>query len=114
MRNNILLSAFALVSSSLFAQHAEMQYVASTAQLTLDNVGKKGVVTLTVTNPNATEYKDAPVCVKLPADLKYKSATVKVEGTEIPSQLDDLNGDGTFDELALVLDLAGQVSVAAL
>ena len=104
------MSAFALVSSSLFAQHAEMQYVASTAQLTLDNVGKKGVVTLTVTNPNATEYKDAPVCVKLPADLKYKSATVKVEGTEIPSQLDDLNGDGTFDELALVLDLAANES----
>ena len=106
-----LLSALALAATCVLAQeHQEMAYVASTAQLTLDNVGKKGVVTLQVTNPNATEYKDAPVCVKLPAALKYKSATVRVDGEEIPSQLDDLNGDGIFDELALVVDLAANES----
>lgn len=87
-----------------------MAYVASTAQLTLDNVGKKGIVTLQVSNQNDMEYKDAPVCVKLPAALKYKSATVRVDGVEVPSQLDDLNGDGIFDELALVIDLAANES----
>ena len=87
-----------------------MAYVASAAQLTLDNVGKKGIVTLQVSNQNDMEYKDAPVCVKLPAALKYKSATVRVDGVEVPSQLDDLNGDGIFDELALVIDLAANES----
>lgn len=107
----LLFSALALAATCAMAQeHQEMAYVASTAQLTLDNVGKKGIVTLQVTNPNATEYKDAPVCVKLPASLKYKSATVRVDGGEIPSQLDDLNGDGVFDELALVVDLAANES----
>ncbi len=97
-------------ASSIAQEHKEMAYVASTAQAKIETIGKKGVVSLEVKNPNATEYKDAPVCVKLPAVFKYKSATVTVAGQEIPSQLDDLNGDGVADELSLVIDLAANES----
>ena len=101
-----LLSAMAIAAMTAVAQeHREMQYVASTAQATIESISKKGIVTIDVTNPNGCEYKDAPVCVKLPADFRYKAATVSADGTEIPSQLDDLNSDGTYDELSLVIDL---------
>lgn len=101
-----MILALALTASTVMAQeHKEMAYVASTAQVKLETIGKKGVVTLEVTNPNEVAMKDAPVCVKLPAMMKYKSATVTVDGQEVPSQLDDLNGDGTMDELSLVIDL---------
>lgn len=102
----------ALGLCTLMAQnHAEMKYVASTAQATISTIDKKGVVTLEVSNPNETAMKDAAVCVKLPAEMgKWKSATVRVEGQEIPSQLDDLNSDGKWDELSLVIDLAPKAS----
>ena len=109
--NKYLIIAAALMAQTAWAQeHAEMKYVATTAQTQIETIGKKGIVTLEVTNPNASEYKDAPVCVKLPEGLKYKSATVRVEGVELPSQLDDLNGDGIYDELSLVVDLAANES----
>lgn len=87
-------------------EHAELAHVASTAQLELQEIGKKGIVSLEVINPNDYAYPDAPVCIKLPAGMRYKSATVHCDGAEIASQLDDLNGDGVMDELALVIDLA--------
>ena len=87
-----------------------MAYVASTAQVSLETIGKKGIVTLEVTNPNNVACQDAPVCVKLPEASKWQSATVRVDGQEIPSQLDDLNGDGVMDELALVIDLEAKES----
>jgi len=107
MKPYLLLAALLLSTGTMSAQqHPEMQYVASTAQATLQSISKQGVVTLDVSNPNTTPYKDAPVCVKLPATMgKWRSATVRVDGKEIPSQLDDLNGDGTPDELSLVVDL---------
>lgn len=106
MRKNIILAGIILASTATYAQqHQEMAYVASTAQLQLEGIGKKGIMELQVSNPNATVYKDAPVCVKLPADTKWKAATVWCGDAEIPSQLDDLNADGIMDELALVIDL---------
>ena len=110
MKSSIL-TAIALSATTLLAQeHKEMAYVATTAQVKLENINKKGVVTLEVSNPNNVEYKDAPVCVKLPEAFKWKSATVRADGEEIPSQLDDLNGDGTMDELSLVVDLSANGS----
>lgn len=106
MRSYLFAVLMAVATTAMAQEHKEMSYVASTAQVTLNEIGKKGIVTLEVSNPNAYEYKDAPVCVKLPAVMKYKSATVRVDGVEIPSQLDDLNGDGILDELSLVIDLA--------
>lgn len=37
--------------------------------------------------------------------MDVKSALVQSDGTEIPSQLDDLNGDGIFDELCFITDI---------
>ena len=111
MRNRYIIAALALLATTALAQeHKEMAYVASTAQVKLETIGKKGIVNLEVQNPNNTYYKDAPVCVKLPEAFKYKAATVRVDGVEVPSQLDDLNGDGVADELSLVLDLEANES----
>ncbi|WP_321333000.1 DUF4861 domain-containing protein [uncultured Bacteroides sp.] len=52
---------------------------------------------------------DEPVVLKidnLKAGFLVKSATVCEGSTEIPSQLDDLNGDRRADELAFVINLA--------
>ena len=105
MRRTFLLAASLLATVAWAQQHNEMTYVASTAQAQIDAIGKKGIVTVEVSNPNDQAMKDAPVCIKLPDLKKYKSVTVRAEGIEIPSQLDDLNGDGTYDELSLVVDL---------
>ena len=110
MKRSILLAACLFATIGLAQQHTEMNYVASTAQAQIDVIGKKGIVTLEVTNPNDQTYKDAPVCVKLPDLKKYKSVTVRLDGIEIPSQLDDLNSDDTFDELSFVVDLEPKAS----
>lgn len=51
---------------------------------------------------------DAPIVIKL-SELKSRfriqSAVVKDGDVEIPSQLDDLNGDSKADELAFVIDM---------
>ena len=110
MRKSIVAALALLATTALAQEHKEMSYVASTAQVKLETIGKKGIVTLEVSNPNEVVYKDAPVCVKLPEVFKYKSATVCVDGQEIASQLDDLNGDGVYDELSLVVDLEAKAS----
>lgn len=60
-----------------------------------------------VTNKAKTERKAVPVVLQLKkygaADVKC--AVVKSDGKEIPSQLDDLNGDGIFDELCFMTDM---------
>ena len=66
----------------------------------------KEKVSYTVTNTSGEARVDEPVVITdVPAWAK--SVTVTVGGKEIPSQLDDLNGDGVFDEAAFVVDLAG-------
>ena len=52
MKRNILLAAGLLATAALAQQHTEMNYVASTAQAQIDVIGKKGIVTLEVSNPN--------------------------------------------------------------
>lgn len=65
--------------------------------------------TITVTNTwNKTKLNE-PVVVQLnTSDTKFKICSAVVtssDGTEIPSQLDDLNGDYRPDELAFVADI---------
>lgn len=62
-------------------------------------------VNYVVTNPGNETRKDEPVAITVSAPW-VKSVTVYAEGKEIPSQLDDLDRDGKFDELAFVVDLA--------
>lgn len=61
-------------------------------------------LTVTVTNPSKTERKAVPVVIEVDDDVR--SALVTLDGKEIPYQLDDLDDDGEFDELAFVTDMA--------
>lgn len=68
--------------------------------------------TVSVKNPMKTDRKDVPVVVRLAdaglaADEVWRTqdATVKAGTTEVASQLDDLDKDGCYDELAFVADL---------
>lgn len=61
-------------------------------------------LTVTVTNPSKTERRAVPVVIEVDDDVR--SALVTLDGKEIPCQLDDLDDDGEFDELAFVTDMA--------
>ena len=60
-------------------------------------------VTVTVTNPSAFGRKAVPVVMEVDDDVR--SASVRLDGKEIPCQLDDLDDDGEFDELAFLTDM---------
>lgn len=70
-------------------------------------------LTLSLRNPNRQALKDAPVCIEVPHASGFQSATVTVDGREIPCQMDDLDGDGTKDELAFVVDLPARARKSA-
>lgn len=67
--------------------------------------------TLVLTNPLALDRPDETIVMKR-ADLEAKvggipegfAPVLKLNGQNIPSQADDLNGDGTWDELAFVVN----------
>lgn len=61
-------------------------------------------LTVKVTNPSKTERRAVPVVIEVDDDVR--SALVTLDGKEIPCQLDDLDDDGEFDELAFVTDMA--------
>ena len=68
-------------------------------------------VRVIVTNPSGTDRKDVPVVVDLKKTLGKKAANVissfvaTTTNEEIASQLDDLDGDLVYDELAFVADI---------
>ena len=77
------------------------------------NIVKKSYE-VTINNPLRRTYKDMPIAIKIKdfkTDFRVRSAIVIFKGIEIPSQLDDINGDGHNDELAFVLDMEGALSV---
>lgn len=62
------------------------------------------IIEVVVKNPSSNPRKAVPVV--LPVCEGTRGARVTINGKEIPNQLDDLNDDGIFDELAFVTDLA--------
>ena len=66
-----------------------------------------GQVTLEVQmkNPSSWERKDVPVVINLAEYGDVKSALIYIDGQEVPCQLDDLDQDGVFDELAFVANI---------
>lgn len=67
-------------------------------------------IKINVTNPNTSDLNNIPVVLKLDRykkiPLKKRSQlTVIYKGNQISSQLDDLNQDGTPDELVFLVDL---------
>lgn len=63
-------------------------------------------INLELTNPAKIERTDVPVVVSLAEYDDVSSAMVMIDGKEQPCQLDDLDQDGVFDELAFVTDFS--------
>ncbi len=61
---------------------------------------------INVENKTKMERKAVPVVIDLKEYGCVKSAVVTLDGKEIASQLDDLNGDGKNDELCFLTDMA--------
>ena len=75
-----------------------------------NSFAQKGEKTLTVEVSNEWNQNktDEPIVIdlnNLKAGFNIKSATVWEGNKEIPSQLDDLNGDARADELAFLIDM---------
>ncbi len=60
---------------------------------------------INVENKTKMERKAVPVVINLKEYGCVKSAVVTLDGKEIASQLDDLNGDGKNDELCFLTDM---------
>lgn len=69
----------------------------------LTNAMAQTTFSVTVTNPTKSERQNAPVVC--PVDGLTRSALVTYKGQEIPCQLDDINGDGLFDELCFLTNI---------
>ena len=66
-------------------------------------------IEVSVSNPLSSPRSDQPVVMSIDSyDMNVCSALVTCDGTEIPSQLDDINQDGIFDELCFLADLKGK------
>lgn len=72
---------------------------ASTATMAADKT-----ITVRLSNPSSTERKAVPVVIPVESDVT--SALVTLNGKELPCQLDDLNDDGIYDELAFLTNLS--------
>ncbi len=71
--------------------------------------GHEKVQTIEITNPSDLLRTDEPIVIgreRLHVREGLLPAVVDAEGNFIPSQADDIDGDGQWDELAFVLDLA--------
>ena len=75
--------------------------------LTMCSMATSAQRTLTVSVSNTTNMvrNDQPVVIQLAPYGDIRSAVVTIDGQEIPSQLDDLNQDETYDELCFLADL---------
>ena len=63
------------------------------------------LVEVTVKNPSGEARQDVPVVMDLKPWGDVRKAVVKVDGKEIPSQLDDLDRDCVNDELCFLVNL---------
>ena len=68
--------------------------------------GAQTCLTVTVDNPHELSRKDFPVVLNLDSTgLDVTRAVVFLDGKEVPSQLDDMDGDCRNDELCFLVDL---------
>ncbi|MBS5528158.1 MAG: DUF4861 domain-containing protein [Prevotella sp.] len=67
---------------------------------------------ISVTNNSKAGRSNAPVVLQLSQyGNSIKSALVTMDGKEIPCQLDDIDGNGTFDELCFLADMPGKATM---
>ncbi len=68
---------------------------------------------LTLEISSRAHQPNAPVVLPLAPYGSIRSATVTIDGQEVPCQLDDLDRDGTPDELAFLADLSQKKQATA-
>ncbi len=61
--------------------------------------------TVCLTNSSTLDRKDYPVVVSIKDYPDVQQVKVTLDGKEIPSQLDDLDRDGFYDELCFLVDI---------
>lgn len=91
-----------------------MKQIIITALVALTTISASAVErhkSITVSNPTKEVKTDVPVVLAIEGDVR--SALVTVSGKEVPCQLDDLNDDGIYDELAFTIDLQKKETVTA-
>lgn len=69
-----------------------------------------------VENPMNIQRRDVPVVIAtsdVDAGFDIQSATVYISDTEIPSQVDDLDGDRQADEIAFLIDMPAKGKIKA-
>lgn len=82
--------------------------------LTAQAAMAQDIINIELVNNSKADRKDVPYVVSLSdKDIDVKSALVTIDGKEIPSQLDDLDNDGTFDELAFTTDIPRKTKLTA-
>ena len=86
--SNSFIGSMMLVGSLLFSLQA---------------VGQDKTMTVTLQNPGYTILQQSPV--EITGIEGYRSARVTVDGKEVPSQMDDLDGDGGADHLFFLADI---------
>lgn len=86
--SNSFIGSMMLVGSLLFSLQA---------------VGQDKTVTVTLQNPGYTILQQSPV--EITGIEGYRSSRVTVDGKEVPSQMDDLDGDGGADHLFFLADI---------
>lgn len=79
--------------------------IAVVAALLSLGVQAQKLVEVTVKNPSGEARQDVPVVMDLKSWGDVRKAVVKVDGKEIPSQLDDLDRDYVNDELCFLVNL---------
>ena len=74
--------------------------------LFLTAMGNQQTRDITLENKSKTDLTHYPLTIDLrTSSMKVRCATILLKGQEIPCQLDDIDGDGTFDELFTIVDL---------
>lgn len=73
-------------------------------------------ISVIVENPMNIQRRDVPVVIAtsdVDAGFDIQSATVYISDTEIPSQVDDLDGDRQADEIAFLIDMPAKGKIEA-
>lgn len=88
----------------LFTVAAAFSLYSATDMFAQNIISKETTQSVTVTNSGKTALSDFPVVIKID-NSRIQGITVWKGKTEIPSQCDDLDKNGTLDELAFVTNL---------
>lgn len=73
--------------------------------LMVKSISAQYQLTADIYNPSNKDLQNVPVCISLEEYEQVLTGIVFIDGREIPSQLDDLNRDGTKDELCFLVDV---------